>query len=91
MRSNKTLIRILTENMHSPDTLKIVEAQFEAFTVYKAGGSWKGKHEDSLVIEILAENDLDIGRARRVAAAIKSHFEQEAVLIEYIAVQSELI
>jgi hypothetical protein len=58
------------------------------YTLYAGDGSWRGRPESSLVIEL---NDITRALAVRAAKSIKRINHQEAVLLQEIPVSSRLI
>jgi hypothetical protein len=85
-----TLYRIYTEDVNRNEILEIVSKYFDAFTFIMARGAWKGKHESSLIIEIIS-NPLQSPLIRDVARAIKIANRQQAVLVTKSAIESELV
>jgi hypothetical protein len=87
------LYRICTENRNFEQTIQLVAKHFDGFTVIHTDGFWKGQAEHSLVIEILP--DMGDGEARtqveKLARAIKKQNNQQAVMIQRISAQYDLI
>jgi hypothetical protein len=82
--------RILTENV-GLDKLAAQSARFfDSFTVVPTVGYWRGERESSAAIEIIGA-EADAERVRELATTIKQENQQQAVLVERIASQSELI
>lgn len=46
------LYRLFTENKNKTIVLGIVSSHFPGFTVYEGQGYWKGKAEETLIVEI---------------------------------------
>ena len=95
------IIRIITEDKN-PELIRHHCAQaFDAFTMYRGLGYWKGTPEPSVTIEIVITeqkyeteyNKLKemISRAETLAKKIKTSNNQEAVLVEYIHATTALI
>ncbi len=78
------LYRILTENKNLDNVKKLAAAHFDGFTIYKAVGYWKGNEEESLVIEIWAQ-EKDEAMVRALAEKIKVINSQESVLIQELS------
>lgn len=84
------LYRICTENVNRSDIEKIVNVAFDGFTSIEGNGYWLGVREDALIIEIVAsEHDAELVRA--TAKAIRIANKQQAVLVQTLDVESELI
>jgi hypothetical protein len=82
------MYRILTENKNVRE-LKILLVNMNLdYTMYYADGSWKGRPEDSLIIE-LGDASEDVAEA--VAKLIKHANFQQAVLLQEIPIMSRLI
>jgi len=84
------LYRVITEDKDRTNIESWVGVFFEGFTIYPATGYWKGKRENSLVIEIDAFPD-DPQLVYRLAYALKYINHQEAVLVQAFEVHSTLI
>lgn len=84
------LFRIFTENKNQAQVEYIVSSHFDAFTIFKATGYWKGIPEHSLVIEVSGDDIIEAS-IRDMCAQIKSHNEQECVLIQKIECSQEFI
>lgn len=78
------MIRILTENKNETQILEMVKQEFESFTILRGIGVWKGKLEESLIIEI---EDISREQAYRVSKLldnIKKFNNQEKILLQFI-------
>jgi hypothetical protein len=84
------LYRICTEAVLIEDVKRIVDAAFDASTVIFADGRWKGIAEDSMIIEIIA-TEYDRSLIQSTAMAIKQLNKQEAVLIQVLDCEMEMI
>lgn len=82
--------RIYTEDINRVQVTALCQAEFEAFTLYSGVGFWRGQQEPSLTIEVIGPKDDDI-KIRRLALAIKKLNEQDAVLIQTLASDNELV
>lgn len=82
------LYHILTEDINRPAIERIVGESFDAYTFIHAEGHWRGKAEHSLVIELDTDRSNDVAI---VARRIKEYNKQEAVLVQRLNVESELI
>jgi hypothetical protein len=80
------MYRILTER--KPNLTKILDGYFNAYTTYPANGRWDGKNELSTVIEI---DNVTRAKVRAAALAIKKANRQQAVLIQRVTTQPELV
>jgi len=82
------LYRICTEDKNRDKVERIVTGCFPGFTIIEAKGYWEGVREDSLVIELVTEDE---ERVNIVATRIKVVNEQQAVLIQRIECDKWLI
>jgi hypothetical protein len=74
--------RVYTENKRLVELCQIADGYFKGYTVFGAGGSWKGKHEPSVCFEIIedtTEKSMTFA-VEDFASDIKRFNEQEAVL-----------
>ena len=72
------LYRIYTENKNLEQIKEIVSKYFAGYTIYRASGFWEKVEEQSIIIEILT-NDQSLILA--VAKEIKSYNKQQVVLV----------
>ncbi len=73
--------RIYTEDSNfRPEIVKLISDEFDGFTLLSGVGYWRGRPEQSLVIEIIAEYS-DKSKVLRLAADIKLVSKQESVLV----------
>jgi hypothetical protein len=82
------VFRILTEDKNAEQIMAILNGFGMDFTLKQALGSWHGKREESLSIEL---DGITLENAVRAALAIKVLNEQEAVLLQEIPVTSYLL
>jgi len=76
------LYRIFTEDVNQDKIEQIVTKHFPGFTIHKAEGFWRLQKENSLIIEIMTEdNDAKI---KAIAGEIKRTNKQETVLVQKI-------
>lgn len=80
--------KIYTENMKEDKIKKLLSISFDGFTIIHTKGFWKGKEENSLIVEILTENETLI---KAIAQAIKGFNKQDGVLVTSHTVDCELI
>lgn len=76
--------RIYTEDVNRPKIEKIIGRFFEGFTLITGRGFWKGKAEDSLIIEIFAtSNDCPNVRERIdvICEEINTSNKQECCMV----------
>lgn len=89
------LYRILTENKNHEETVRLVATYFDGFTAIAATGYWQGKPEHSLIVEICPDSKMGDGDARtkieKLAYAIKKQNEQQAILVQRIACQVDML
>jgi hypothetical protein len=82
------MFRILTEDKNVKRVKAMLTGLGLDFTLYRARGSWQGREENSLAIEL---DNVPRYRAENAAKAIKSLNNQEAVLLQEIPVISKLL
>ena len=73
--------RILTEKKNLPDIENILIGLGMDYTYYEATGSWKGKREHSLVIEL---DNYPFSKVLKAAEEIRKLNGQEAVYVQEI-------
>lgn len=83
------LYRILTEDKNHEELEKLAAKHFPGFTLVRGQGFWRLQKEDTLIIEIVAD-DIDV-KINTLALAIKQLNNQEAVLVQKIQNQQWLI
>lgn len=82
--------RICTEDRANLES--IAARYFEAFTVFRGVGSWRGVQERSACLEIFSWNpDSDRRNVYNVAEAIRDENSQESVLVVEIPSSGVLI
>jgi hypothetical protein len=74
------LYRIQTEDINRDSIIAIMSQNFESFTIIPAIGYWRGKPENSIIIEIIGNPD-DYTKIRNCADNIRKQNKQECVLI----------
>lgn len=82
------MYRILTERKNVDSIKRVLCGYCLDYTLLEGQGSWHGQREESLIIELDSASE-DI--AERAAQAIKNINNQEKVLLQEIAVRSQLI
>jgi len=89
------IIRICTEDTNTEALEALIARHFDCFALYHPVGYWKGTREQALTIEIaVLPGDSELiacATARQLAQAIKTLNAQEAVLIEYLDANNELV
>ena len=80
--------KIYTENKNEDWIKELLNISFDGFTIIYTQGHWKGKQEDSIIVEILTD---DKALIKAVSQKIKAYNNQEAVLISGHDVDVELI
>jgi len=84
----KSVYRILTESKNI-DLVKTSLGDLGLdYTLYSADGSWRGKPESSLIIEL---DNITPELAKKAAKLIKGLNDQENVLLQEIPVTSQLV
>jgi len=82
--------RIYTEDVNRAQILELADSYFQGYSVLIATGVWRGKHEPSLILELLAfENDKHAVTC--LAQDIKALNKQESVLVSQNVVQELFI
>jgi hypothetical protein len=82
------MYRIVTEDKNV-DEIKAVLVGFDLdFTLFRGIGSWRGKEEQSVAVEL---DRISREKAEMVARAIKTMNDQEAVLLQEFPVKTELL
>jgi hypothetical protein len=71
---------IYTETTDVVAILEICDLHFSGYTYYLANGRYKGRREDSMVIEVVSTS-LDIQRVYSAAKEIKKTTRQASVLV----------
>jgi hypothetical protein len=81
------LYRIQTESDHMncrhrefrENIVKIVSRYFDGFTIINCQGFWKGKPEDSVIIEIIGNDEIE--KIKAIADEIRPVNRRECVLV----------
>jgi uncharacterized membrane-anchored protein YitT (DUF2179 family) len=76
------LYRIFTENKNHAEIEKIINKYYDGYTLIKGEGFWRLQKENSLIIEIVTEDNES--KVNAIAKEIKIANNQEAVLIQRI-------
>ena len=76
------LYRIFTEDINQSEIEKIVTEFYPGFTICKAQGFWRLQKENSLIIEIVTEDE--DAKITAIASKIKQANEQQSVLVQKI-------
>ena len=84
------LYRILTEAKNATAVEKLVGEYFPGYSVLYQDGFWKGSKERSMVIEVMTA-EADYFMVKQIAEQIKISNAQEAVLVQILDVESEMI
>ena len=82
------MFRILTEEKNVDEVKATLKGLGLDFTLFRALGSWHGKEENSLAIEL---DNIPRHSAEHAAMSIKSMNDQDAVLLQEIPVKSKLM
>lgn len=72
------MFRILTEDVDRPAIFKILDSHVDGYTVTPSIGSWRGRRENSLAIDLV---DVDQFTVARIAESIRVENRQESVLV----------
>jgi len=70
--------RIYTER--KPNVGEIVSQYFDGFTLIPTEGYWKGKREESVIVEVIASGPMR-QKVREMAETLKEINGQESVLV----------
>jgi hypothetical protein len=82
------MYRIVTEEKNV-EGIKAALAAFDLdFTLFRGVGSWRGKEEPSLAVEL---DRIPRETAEKVAHAIKSMNDQDAVLLQEFPIKTKLL
>ena len=76
------LYRIFTEDKNQPTIEQIVTEFYPGFTLVKGEGFWRLQKENSLIIEIVTEDE--DAKISEIAQRIKAANQQQAVLVQKI-------
>ena len=76
--SARTVHRIYTEDKNKRGILRLASARFESFTVQPTDGYYRGKREQSMVLEIVGARSRQI---EELAEQIRRMYGQKSVLI----------
>lgn len=82
--------RLYTENTNIHTIRELVDGYLEGYTIYFTEGRWRGKREDSLVIEVLSPVPLD-ATLENLAEAIKKASKQAEVWIVETEVKLKVV
>ena len=82
------MYRILTERKNVAGIKSLLGRLGLDFTVYYGDGSWHGRGEASMLIEL---DQASKGTAKRAARLIKKSNAQQAVLLQEVPTKSRLI
>lgn len=98
MQTTKKLYQIYTEDRHRVNTHNLVLEEFKSFSVIEATGFYKEFREKAIIIEIIGECNIsdsvenlryELEKVRRIAQRIKSHNEQEVVILTVSTIKVE--
>lgn len=82
------MYRIVTENKNV-EGIKAALVGFDLdFTLFRGTGSWRGKEEESVAVEL---DRISRETAEMVARTIKTMNDQEAVLLQEFPIKTELV
>lgn len=83
------MYRICTEDVNRPGIEAIIAQHgIEGYAMLTGTGYWKGQKEQALTFEFIGANRETI---RAIAEEIRTANKQEAVLVQHIPVEAELI
>ncbi len=82
------LYQLFTEDINRPSVTRILDSHFPGYTLIPSAGHWQGVSEPSLVAEIETNDGVSVYRA---AEEIRAANNQQAVLVEAIPSESELV
>jgi hypothetical protein len=86
-----TLYRIYTEDVNRDEVRRIIDAHLSLYTLITAEGIWDGKTENSLIIEYISDDSFAYQLVVTVAKFIKKLNNQDAVLVTFTPIESELV
>jgi hypothetical protein len=73
-----TVYRMYTEDVNRPNILRVLDARFDGYTIIPTIGAWRGKQENSLLIELFNTDKASVIEA---ASKIATMNNQEAVAV----------
>lgn len=86
------LYRLFTEDINRDLIKTIANSYYEAYTLLTGTGTWHGTEEDSLLLEVIGDDTPEeAARFTNLARAVKMANSQEAVLIQSVANNSQII
>jgi len=77
------LARIFTENVNRRGIESIVSRYFDGFTIVDSVGYWRGKREDSLIVEIVFDGK-DKPKVEAICREINIVNKQECCMLQYL-------
>ena len=80
--------RIYTEDVDRNAVIRTVAKQFESFTLHETVGYYRGKAEDSIVIEIAGAKEASV---KSLAKKIRQLTSQKSVLVMSLSGQAKKI
>ena len=83
--------RIYTEDVNRDSIYQILDSLFAGYTVIPATGSWEGKRENSLVVELVDEDNTRSELVNAAARIIKDANHQQAVMVTSQPVEVQFI
>ena len=69
---------------------KILNSELDAFTIYEGKGVWKKTEEDSIIVEVISNEDIK-NKIKAIAQRLKKELKQEAIFIVEQEVNAYLI
>lgn len=64
--------------VHPDEVIEKSKQEFEGFTIYESKGGWKGKTENSMVVEVVGLSDEKVERVKKEMA---EEFNQDSVMV----------
>lgn len=84
------ITRLSTEDINTKEIHKLTSSFFDGFTSYQATGFWKGKEEKSRIIEVVSKYSVKL-KMLKLAKKIKKANKQEAVMVQVLADNNEMV
>jgi hypothetical protein len=93
MQANQQIYRLAfstPEPVTPAQIWEVAKDHFSCYTLYNTQGVWEGEIEHSYILEVLGDR-AELLTAQALAAHLRDHFEQTAVLLSVQDIQWEMI
>lgn len=86
------LYRVCTENKNYENIVNYLDQHFpDGYTIINANGAWQGQREKSLIIEIVSNKPYAESSIGKLCYWLKKYNEQDAVMVQAIEIESQLM